>query len=226
MTSNFERSGDQSNSRICVKGGFAMATKAAVTVLAVVALAICGCGAVPQSKYYQLQVPSQTNSTATADSLPIVLLVGPLKASHLYREDRLVYATDTEQMGTYQEQRWAAPPTEMLRELLWRTLRASHRYSGVHLLTSSTHGDFVLEGNLYDFKEVSGSSLLARVNLELELRDTKTGAVVWTHDCSHDEPVSGKDVPAVVAALDRNAHRCVGNVETSLSEYFAAHGKK
>jgi ABC-type uncharacterized transport system auxiliary subunit len=203
-----------------------MGTKDAVTVLTVVALAICGCGAVPQSKYYQLQVPAQTSSAATADSLPIVLLVGPLKASHLYREDRLVYATETEQMGTYQEQRWAAPPTEMLRELLWRTLRASHRYSGVHLLTSSSHGDFVLEGNLYDFKEVSGSSLLARVNLELDLRDTKTGAVVWTHICSHDEPVTGKGVPAVVAALDRNAHRCAGNVETSLSEYFAAHGKK
>jgi ABC-type uncharacterized transport system auxiliary subunit len=203
-----------------------MGTKAAVTVLAVVALAICGCGAVPQSKYYQLQVPPQTGSAATSDSLPIVLLVGPLRASHLYREDRLVYATETEQMGTYQEQRWAAPPVEMLRELLWRTLRASHHYSGVHLLTSSTHGDFVLEGNLYDFKEVSGSSLLARVNLELELRDMKTGEVVWTHNCSHDEPVSGKDVPAVVAALDRNAHRCVGNVETSLSEYFAAHGMK
>ena len=203
-----------------------MGNKAAVTVLATVALAICGCAAVPQSKYYQLQLPPQTNSIATRDSLPIVLLVGPIRASHLYREDRLVYATETEQMGTYQEQRWAAPPTEMLRELLWRTLRESHRYSGVHLLTSSTHGDFVLEGNLYDFKEVSGGSLLARVNLELELRDTKTGAVVWTHNCSHDEPVSSKDVPAVVAALDRNAHRCMSNVETSLSEYFSAVGKK
>ena len=203
-----------------------MRTKAAVAVLTVVALVICGCGSIPQSKYYQLQVPPQTAPTATADSLPIVLLVGLLKSSHLYREDRLVYATETEQMGTYQEQRWAAPPVEMLRELLWRTLRASHHYSGVHLLTSSSHGDFVLEGNLYDFKEVSGGSLLARMNLELDLKDTKTGAVVWTHNCSHDEPVSSKDVPAVVAALDRNAHRCMSNVEAGLSEYFAANGKK
>jgi ABC-type uncharacterized transport system auxiliary subunit len=203
-----------------------MRTKAAVTILAFVALTMCGCGAVPPSKYYELKVPPETNSGAAGDPLPITLLVGPLKASHLYREDRLVYATDTEQMGTYELQRWAAPPTEMMRDMLWRTLRASHRYDGVHLLTSNSHGDFVIEGNLYDFKEVSGSSLVARVNLQLEVREEKTGAVVWTHDCSHDEPVNGKDVPAVVAALDKNAQRCVTNAAASLNEYFAAHSKK
>lgn len=203
-----------------------METKAAIALLVIGITAMCGCGAVPQSKYYELQVSAQTNAAATGEPLPITLLIGPLKASHLYREDRLVYATDTEKMGTYQEQRWAAPPTEMLRDMLWRTLRASHRYSGVHLLTSSSRGDFVLEGNLYDFKEVSGSSLLARVNLALELHDLKTGAIVWTHDCAHDEPVAGKDVPSVVAALDQNAQRCVRTAEASLSEYFAAHAKK
>ncbi len=73
------------------------------------------------------------------------------------------------------------------------------------MLTSNSHGDFLLQGNLYDFKEISGSTLAARVNLELELREIKTGAIVWTHSYSHDEPVNGKDVSAVVAALDRNA---------------------
>jgi cholesterol transport system auxiliary component len=203
-----------------------MGTKAAVIALALVSAIFCGCGAVPQSKYYELKLPGETSSSAAGDPLPITLLVGPLKASHLYREDRLVYATDSELMGTYQLQRWAAPPTEMMRELLWRTLRASHRYSGVHLLTSNSRGDFVLEGNLYDFKEVSGSNIVARVNLELELRDTKTGAIVWSHDYVRDEPVNGKDVPAVVAALDQNAQRCVSESEISLMEYFSTHLKR
>ena len=197
-----------------------------VTVLALLALSICGCGALPQSKYYELQVPRETNSSAGPDAFPVTILIAPLKASHLYREDHLVYATDAEEMGTYQLQRWAAPPTEMMRDLLWRTLRASHRYSGVHLLTSNSRGDFILEGNLYDFKEVSGASLLARLNLALELRDMKTEAIVWTHDCSHDEPVSVKDVSAVVAALDQNAQRCVTNAAASLNEYFVSHHKR
>jgi ABC-type uncharacterized transport system auxiliary subunit len=203
-----------------------MRTKSAVITFALVALALCGCGAIPQSKYYELQAPHQTNSSAAADTFPVTILVGPLKASHLYREDRLVYATDSEQMGTYELQRWAAPPTEMLRDMLWRTLQSSHRYNGVHLLTSNSHGDFVLEGNLMDFKEISGANLTARLNLELELHELKTGAVVWTHECVHDEPVSAKEVSAVVAALDQNAQRCVTGAETSLSEYFSTHTKK
>jgi ABC-type uncharacterized transport system auxiliary subunit len=203
-----------------------MRKNALITVFALLALSICGCGALPQSKYYELQVPRETSSVSTVDAFPLTILVGPLKASHLYREDRLVYATDTEEVGTYQTQRWAAPPTEMMRDLLWRTLRASHRYNGVHLLTSNSHGDFILEGNLYDFKEVSGASLVARVNLALELRDMKTNSIVWSHDCVHDEPVSGKDVSAVVAALDRNAQRCVTNAATNLSDYFVSHNKK
>ena len=206
--------------------GFEMGTRAAVVLLAMVVAGICGCGAVPQSKYYQLTAPGAASSAAAADPLPVTLLVGPLKASHLYREDRLVYATGSGEMGTYQVHRWAAPPSEMMQELLWRSLRASRRFSAVYLMTSSSRGDFLLQGNLYDFKEVSGSPLAARVNLELELREVKTGAIVWTHDYFHDEPVDGKDVPAVAAALDKNAQRGVSEAEASLNEYFAAHPRR
>jgi ABC-type uncharacterized transport system auxiliary subunit len=203
-----------------------MARKTAVIALTIAAAISYGCGAIPQSKYYQLTAPGEASPDPVGDPLPVTLLVGPLKASHLYREDRLVYATDSEEMGTYQVHRWAEPPTEMIQELFWRSLRASHRYHAVFLLSSSSHGDFLLQGNLYDFKELSGSTLAARVNMELELRDIKTGAIVWTHNYSHDEPVKGKDVSAVVAALDQNAQRCVSEAEASLNEYFAARAKR
>jgi len=204
-------------------GGFAMNTRCLAVFLAVSVAGLCSCGAVPATKYYQLKPPAEMTSASASGPFPITLLVGPLKASHLYREDRLVYATDSEAMGTYQVHRWAQPPTEMLQELLWRSLRASGRYSAVNVLTSGSRGDFLLEGNLYDFKEISGSTLAARVSLGLELHDMKTGAIVWTHAYAHDEPVNGKTVSEVVAALDENAQRGVSEAETSLNEYFAAH---
>jgi ABC-type uncharacterized transport system auxiliary subunit len=76
---------------------------------------------------------------------------------------------------------------------------------------------------LYDFKEVSGSPLVARIAIEYELRDSKTGTTVWSHYYTHDEPVSGKDVGAVVAALDRNVQGIIGQVRGGLEQYFAAH---
>jgi ABC-type uncharacterized transport system auxiliary subunit len=200
-----------------------MSAKVVAMVLAILTVGIYGCAAVPPSKYYQLSAPSEVGLAAGADPLPITLLVGPLKGSHLYREDPLVYATENQEMGTYQLHRWAEPPTELMRELLWRSLRASRRFSAVNLLTSNSQGDYLLEGNLYDFKEISGSKLAARVNFGLELREMKTRAIVWTHDYARDEPVSGKDIPAVVAALDKNAQRGVSEAAANLTEYFVQH---
>jgi hypothetical protein len=34
--------------------------------------------------------------------------------------------------------------------------------------------------------------------------------------------VSGKDVPAMVAALDRNVQRCVEEIKASLDQYFSS----
>lgn len=200
--------------------------RAITAFLVIVALFASGCGAVRPSKYYQLASPNDLGSARASDPLPVTLLIGRLKASHLYREDRIVYSTKNEEMGAYEYQRWAEPPTEMIEQMLLRELRASGHYAGIYSMGSEGKGDYLLHGSLLDFKEVSGGSLLARVTLDLELRDMKAGSTVWTHYYTHDEPVSGKDISAVVAAIDRNVQRAVSEIRASLDEYFASHPSK
>ncbi len=199
------------------------------TALCILALAIefsAGCGSARPSKYYQLTVPGERAAAAGQDSYPVSLMIGPLMASHLYREDRIVYSSDGQRMGTYDSQRWAEPPAEMLEQLLLQQLRASGRYRSVSSLRSGARGDFLLRGRLYDFKEISGKTVVAKVSFELELQDTKTGSTVWTHSYSREEPANGRDVPAVVAALDRNAHNGVAGAAASLDQYFSVHSSK
>jgi len=203
--------------------------KAGRTLIIPVALMVGllnGCGATRPSKYYQLTVPSDAEAVEKTDAVPVTLLLGALMTSHLYREDRIVYGNGPEQLGTYEYQRWAEPPAEMIQEVLLRELRASGRYRAVYYRRSNVRGDFALRGRLYDFKEVTGGQMSARVTLELEMRDLKNGATVWTHYYTHDEPTSGKDVPAVVAALDKNVQRGVKEVVESLDRYFASHPVK
>lgn len=186
-------------------------------------LLIAGCGAARPAKYYQLTVPTDNAADPPADVYPVTLLMGPLMASHLYREDHIVYSSRGEDMGIYEYQRWVEPPTEMIQEVLFRALRSSRRYRSVHTQRSSIRGDYLLRGHLYDFKEITGSPMSARLSLELELRDTKTSNTVWTHVYNHDEPVKGKDVSAVVAALNRNVQRATNEFTASLAQYFSAH---
>jgi ABC-type uncharacterized transport system auxiliary subunit len=185
-----------------------------------------GCGAARPSKYYQLTPPSGSTSIANQDAPPISLLLGPMQTSHLYREDRIVYSSERQQMGTYETERWSEPPVEMMQSVLLRKLRNSGHYRDVNTLRSGAHGDYVLRGRLYDFKEISGKALVGRLSFDLEMHDTKTNGTVWTYSYSFDEPVSGKDVASVVAALDRNVQRAAGEVAGALDQFFASHLQK
>lgn len=202
--------------------------KAAAFLIALMALFLCGCGAARPSKYYQLTIPGEKSAGQATDPAPapVTLLVGNLFASDLYREDRIVYSTAGEQMGTYEYERWAEPPTEMIQEVLLRELRSSGRYRAVFVHRSDANGDFLVRGRLYDFKEVSGNGMVARLKVDFEMRDLKTGSTVWTHYYEHDEPVNGKNVSAVVAALDQNVQRAVREVLGGLNQYFASHPTK
>jgi len=198
-----------------------MKNAASVALVVAVAGILSSCGAARSSKYYQLTIPGEINSVPAAQAYTVTLLVAPITASHLYRGDRVVYSTGAE-MGRYEYQRWAEPPNEMVDALLIRQLNGSGRYRGVYTQRSNAHGDYLIRGHLYDFKEVSGAGLLARVTIELELREIKTGTTVWTHFYTHDEPIEHKDVPAVITALDRNVQRGISEVAASLDQYFGA----
>ena len=183
-----------------------------------------GCGAARPSKFYQLTVPSEKASAADPVPYPVTVVLGPITTSHLYRDDHIVYTSSGEVMGTYEYRRWAEPPTEMINDVLLRELQRSGRYERIYSLGSDVHGDYVLRGRLYDFRETDGNGLSARVAFEFELRDCKTGSTVWNHSYSHDEPVNGKDVSTVVAAMDRNVQNGLSEVLSSLDRYFSVHG--
>jgi ABC-type uncharacterized transport system auxiliary subunit len=194
--------------------------------LALLVLAVglaAGCGAARPSKYYQLTVPGDLAPAANPNPVPITLLIGRLTGPALYRADQIVYSSGGESMGTYEYQRWSEPPTEMIAEVILRQFRASGHYRGVYTLRSDIRGEFLLHGRLYDFKEVSGAPIVGRVTMELELRNIKTGTSVWTHFYTRDEPAAGKDVAAVVAALDKNVQQAVAEFRAGLDQYFAEH---
>jgi ABC-type uncharacterized transport system auxiliary subunit len=204
-------------------GAFSVAL---ATVAALVAGWASGCGATRPSRYYELTVPPEPAPIEHPDAVPVSLLLGTLMTSHLYREDRIVFGNGSEEMGTYEYQRWAEPPTEMIEEVLLRELRAGGHYRAVYVRRSNIPGDFAIRGRLYDFKEVEGKPVSTRLTLELEMRDLKSGATVWSHFYTHDEPAKEKNVPAIVASLDQNVQRAVKEIVASLDQYFASHAMK
>src|SRR5260370_15778513 len=83
---------------------------------------LAGYGAARPSKYYQLTVPGNDSADPPGHAFPVIIIIGPLMSSHLYREDRIVCSSHGEAMDTYEYQRWAQPPTEMIHARLFRPL--------------------------------------------------------------------------------------------------------
>lgn len=184
------------------------------------------CGASRPVKYYVLDIGPAPAPDSSPARFPISLLVGRVTASHLYRDDRLVYGSGPVQLGTYEYQRWAESPADMTQEMLIRSLQSGGAYRSVSGLRSTARGDYIVRGHLYALDEVEGPALLARFSFQIELFDPKTNATIWSDSYAHDEPVTGKTVSDVIEALDRNVSAGLAQLTAHLGQYFAAHAQE
>lgn len=197
---------------------------------ALLALAsLCNCGASRGVNYYVLDVDAPTKTAAArgdaapAAEFPVTLVVGRIMTTHLYRDDRLVYGSGPVELGTYEYQRWAEPPAEMIQDILIASLRATGQYRSVSRMATDVRGDYIVRGRLLGLYEVDKPRLAARFSVQFELFDPKTAMTVWNDSYAHDEPVEGKKVEDVVEALDRNVRTGMQQITTNLGQYFAAH---
>jgi ABC-type uncharacterized transport system auxiliary subunit len=192
-----------------------------VVLLAVLAGAISGCGSTRPTKYYVLDVPSPpTTQSPSPAQLSVSLLVARPITSHLYRDDRIVFGAGPVELGTYEFERWAQSPADMIQDLLVSYLRASKQYRSVLRPGSNAKGDFVVRSYLKSLYEVDKPEFVARFDIHLDLYDPKAGVIVWSDNYSHDEPVAGKSVAAVVEALDKNVRAGMQYLTPRLDQYF------
>ncbi len=195
--------------------------------LAALLVGVNACGAARPSRFYALDIP-ETSAPSAAPRFNTDLLVGRLVAPHLYRDDRIVYRVGSTQLGTYEYHRWAEPPADTMENLLVRALRSSGSFRSVQSLRSNARGDYILRGHLHELDEVGTgtANVTARVDFEVELYSQKSGTVVWSKHCNNDEPVNGKEVPAVVEALNKNLQHAIDQVVAGLADYFSKNPPK
>src|SRR6202166_4668696 len=195
-------------------------------IAALLAVALSGCGSIKPVKYYQLTHPPTTPLAGSQSPVDASILVRLFQTSHLYREDRMVYGGEGEQLGLYENHRWVEPPVELLQEALARGLRSSGHFRAVTTLRSDTSAEFSLHGHLYAFREVSSGGVVARLNFDVELMDTKLGTAIWRHTYNHDEPTSGKPVADVAAAMDKNVQLSAQEIQDGILQALASYSRK
>ena len=189
-----------------------------------VAVMLITSGCLPhQIQYYQLA--TYVKPVAPAETGP-VLLVGRIATPQALQDGRIRYRDGRNEVGGYEYHRWTDPPGIIVRDSLIYVLRATGRFRSVQDAGSGANGDYTVRGKLLEFEELDGSGITTRVSLDLELRETATGLLVWNDLLSHDDPVQAKTVPDVVQSLDRNLQVVLRDASSAIGAYVSAHPPK
>ena len=189
-------------------------------VVLALSLAAAACGATRPIKYYQLEIPSPAAAPARSSS-SVTLQVGNIESPPIMRDGRILYQTGTHELGAYEYHRWVETPDRVVQDSLVRLLRGSGNFQSVDTPRSSAKPDYIIQGKIYEFAEVDKPQIFARVSLEIELHDAKTGRTVWSKIYTNEESVGGKEVPDVVHSLDQNLGHGLSQIVADLGQYFA-----
>jgi ABC-type uncharacterized transport system auxiliary subunit len=188
----------------------------------VLALSLAGaaCGATRPIKYYQLEIPAPAPAP-TSTAFSVALQVGSIESPGIMRDGRILYQTSTHELGAYEFHRWVETPDRVVQDSLVRLLRASGKFQSVDTPRNVTKPDYVIQGKIYEFAEVDKPQVFARVSLEIELHDAKSGRTVWSRIYTNEDSVEGKEIPDVVHSLDQNLGHGLSQIVTGLDQYFS-----
>ena len=187
-------------------------------VLAAGVASACGGGQAPATHYYDLASAARRHPGDGP-----VLAVEPLEADEPYDDDRIVYRQNPYKVDYYHYHRWSASPGALVSRHLERALEASGRFAAV-LRDDHSKATYVLGGRLLALEEgdVSRKRWLARVAIELHLRDAKSGDVVWSRRLEETEPVARQSPEGVARALSRALDRVARRLAPELGAVAAA----
>lgn len=164
-------------------------------------LLAAGCGGVPKTYYYGLQVPALP--AASDPRTDFVLGVERFRAPELLRDDRIVYYHSPTELNYYEYHRWGSDPASMLSEITTQWINGLGIFAQVRSLPAREPVDYVLAGRVFSFEEVDyKEGGKARVSLELNLLRSRDRKVVWSARRLIETALQGRGVPGVASALN------------------------
>jgi len=188
-------------------------------------LAGCG-GAAKYPNYYTLHIQPPVDPPAQ-QGVRTSLAVREFRSPTYLRQGAIVYKTSPEQIGFYNYHRWAVDPREFLTNAVAEHLRASGNFTQVKLYDGRSDIDYVLSGRLEKLEELDygGGGIKVEVAISAQMVNLANGTTVWSNAVSEVGTVDKRDVPTVVAEMNRTMERAIEKLLTPAPSLVAAKGK-
>lgn len=193
----------------------------AVFTLAVSTLLIGCVGKMKYPSYYTLNVPPAPDPPA-AENIRTSVAVREFRSPVYLRQGPIVYRPTPEQIGFYEYHRWAVDPRVLVTNTVVDRLRASGNYAQVKPYDGHSDTDYVLSGHLEKLEEIDyDGGVKVEVAISAQMTRLATGETVWSNDASEVGTVAQRNVPAVVAAMNRTVERTIDKLLTPVPAAIA-----
>ena len=164
--------------------------------------AVAGCSHVRYPSYYTLNVPPPPDPPAQETRTSIA--VREFQSPAYLRQGPIVYRSTPEQIGFYEYHRWAVDPRKTVTSAVIDHLRASGQFSTVSTYEGRSDIDYVFSGQLEKLEELDyEAGVKVEVTLSAQITRVSTGATVWSNTVSEVGKVSQRNIPGVVAQMNR-----------------------
>jgi ABC-type uncharacterized transport system auxiliary subunit len=178
---------------------------ARVGLLALIVAAACG-GRMPETRYYRLVAPQVVERNASGP----ILAIEELAVDPAYDDPRMAYRESPHRVDYYEYHQWAADPGPLVSGFLRDAYDATGRFQRV-TADHDPAATLLLGGRVLAIGEVDVTSRrwTAEIELELSLRDARTGDTLWSGRVRESEPVRARTPEALAAAVSRALARVV-----------------
>jgi ABC-type uncharacterized transport system auxiliary subunit len=188
-------------------------------LLAAGALAAVSCS-VPRTHYYVLEFPHTPPAAAPGGVRRIS--VQRFQADQVF-DERILFRENLNELNHYEYHRWAALPEDLVTNYFIHRLKDSGSYAEISAYKDGVPADFILQGRIRQFEEVDrGKEVLASVDLELELMNSKTRGQVWRSEAQCSRPLATRDLTGVTegihACLEETAGKLLGEMQTQIAK--------
>jgi len=187
----------------------------AICFAMVTSIVLAGCGgAVKYPNYYTLHLPPPPDPP-TQEGARTILAIREFRSPTYLRQGAIVYKSSPEQLGFYEYHRWAVDPREFVTNAVTERLGASGNFRQVKRYDGRPDVDYVLSGRLEKLEEIDyDGGVKVEVAISAQMTSLATGSTVWTNSVSEVGTVGQRDVPAVVAEMNRTMGRAIEKLLT------------
>jgi ABC-type uncharacterized transport system auxiliary subunit len=177
-------------------------------------LALGGCGALlgtkpirQQRKFTIVAQPLRLALKGSERPYPFKVQIKRFEVSRLYERDQFISRLSAYEIQEDRWNTWASRPSDMLTTVVERYLYEAQLFTQLSQEFLDERPDYVLETVVKAIERFENNQQnFARLAMSMKLIEQKSGKIFWSGEFDEEEPVTSREIGAVVQALSDILH--------------------